>query len=390
MNAKTVFFKEMRELLRDRRVTIGAFLMPVLLLVLMMQMFGLVERGVKENRASKIVVVQPGETNPIVEGLKQLPGSEILTAASEQAAKSALEEGKARLALVFPTDFLKGLTSGEANITAFFDSSEPLSQVALRTVSVVIDETNKQIALKTIEASGLPPKTLETIDLKQTDTAKQQSDSAQMLLGLLPYMIVLWAFYGGFSAVSDMMAGEKERGTLETLLLSPVSRNDIVAGKLAALSLVCLLSSLSAVAGVALSSVISRSGTEVLKIDGQSFLAILALVLPLVAMFATVLFAVSTWAKNMREAQTYLTSVSFVVLMPAVFSNLIGFTGVDKAIWLRFVPILGPAVGLRDAFLGKPDWAMIAICAIVNLAIAAVLWVAIQRMVRRDSVLMRI
>jgi sodium transport system permease protein len=133
-----------------------------------------------------------------------------------------------------------------------------------------------------------------------------------------------------------------------------------------------------------------KQSTMLFRLDLTGILAILAMVLPLVAMFSGILFAVSTWARNMREAQTYLTSVSFVVLIPAVFSNLIGFTGVDKAIWLKFVPILSTGVGLRGAFLGTPDWTLILASGAIHLALGAICYVMIYRMMLRDRVLARI
>ncbi len=390
MSARIVFNKEIREMLRDRRVTVGAFVMPILMIVLMLQMFGLIERGVTQGRASKIAVVRGGESSAIAEGLKKLPGSEILVASDVTAGKEMLANGKARLLLDFGADFNQQFEDGKAKFSAYYNSSEPLSAIALRTVQVAVDGVNKESAKQALRANDLPEAILDPIEVAPVDTAKPQAAGSEMLLSLLPYMIVLWAFYGGFSTVSDMMAGEKERGTLETLLLSPVSRKDIATGKLLALGLICLLSSLSAVVGVMLSTVMGKQSTMLFRLDLAGILAILAMVLPLVAMFSGILFAVSTWARNMREAQTYLTSVSFVVLIPAVFSNLIGFTGVDKAIWLKFVPILSTGVGLRGAFLGTPDWTLILASGAIHLALGAICWVLIYRMMMRDRVLARI
>jgi len=187
-----------------------------------------------------------------------------------------------------------------------------------------------------------------------------------------------------------MMAGEKERGTLETLLLSPVKRNDIALGKILALSVICLASALSAVLGVVLTNTIQKQSGMALQLTPVSIAAIIAMVLPLVAMFSALLFVVSTWAKNMREAQTYLTSLSFVILIPAVFSNIIGFTGMDKAPWLKLVPVLNVGAGLRQALMGATDWSLVGVAAIVHLVVAIVCWQIILRMINRDRVLVRI
>ena len=127
-----------------------------------------------------------------------------------------------------------------------------------------------------------------------------------------------------------------------------------------------------------------------LQLTSTSIIAVIAMVLPLVAMFSAMLFVVSTWAKNMREAQTYLTSLSFVILIPAVFSNIIGFTGMDKAPWLKYVPVLNVGAGLRQAFMGATDWGLVGVAALVHFALGWICWILILRMINRDQVLVRI
>lgn len=385
-----VFRKEVREMFRDRRVIVGAFVVPILLIAFMIRMVGSIESSVTTNRASQIAVLAGTESSVLIEGLKKLPGSSIQTVQSEEEGKQAVRSGEARLFLALTNDFNTKIQSDQAKVQAFHDSSQPLSEIALRTVESVVDEVNRRLAVTELESRGIPEVTLQRIAVDPVDTAKPQPEGTAFLASLLPYMIVLWAFYGGVSSVSDMMAGEKERGTLETLLLSPVSRREIAWGKALALGLICLLSSLSAVVGVLLSSVLAGEAVREFQLDAMGAVAILAQVLPLVAMFTAMLFAVSAWAKNMREAQTYLTSVSFIVLVPAIFSNMIGFTGIDRSPWIGWVPILSTGVGLRDALLAKPNWMLVLSSGLVHLAIAWIIGLVVQRLLQRDTILVRV
>jgi len=390
LKARIVFFKELTEMLRDRRVLFGALVMPLLLILLMMKMFSLIESSVTGGEATKIAIVKGGESSSLGKALSAVPKATIKLPKTVGEAKKLLADGTVRLALVIEPGFDAQMASGHAKVQAYYNSSEPLSGLALRIIEEAVSATNKAAATAKIKEKGLPASVLDPISLGKSDTAKPEAKGAEMLLSLLPYMIILWSFYGGFSSVSDMMAGEKERGTLETLLLSPVGRNDIAVGKLAALSLICLASALSAVLGVVLAGMVSKQGGMELKVSANSLAAIIAMVLPLVAMFSSLLFVVSTWAKNMRECQTYLTSVSFVVLIPAVLSNIIGFTGIDKAPWLKFVPILNVGAGLRQAFMGVPDWSLIGVALVVHLMIAAVCLRLTLRLINKDQVLVRI
>lgn len=375
---------------RDRRVIFGAFLMPFLLIFMMMQMFGMIERSVSGGQATKIAIIRGGENSVLAKALAQVPKATIRTPATLEDGKSLLEKGDVRLVLQMNDGFDQKLIDGTAKVNAYHNSGEPLSGVAMRIVSVAIAEANKAAARAQLATKGIPATVLSPITLREHDTAKPEAKGGELLLSLLPYMIIIWAFYGGFSSVSDMMAGEKERGTLETLLLAPVNRRDIAMGKLGALSLISLSSALIAVLGVVITNVISKQSGMELRLTPSALLAVIAMVLPLVAMFSSLLFVVSTWARNMREAQTFLTSISFVVLIPAVLSNVIGFTGIDKAPWLKFVPVLNVGAGLRQALMGSPDWALVGAAAVVHFIIAGLCVQLTLSLINRDRVLARI
>jgi sodium transport system permease protein len=216
-----------------------------------------------------------------------------------------------------------------------------------------------------------------------------------MLVGFLPYLIVIWAFYGGMSVASDLIAGEKEKNTLETLLISPVRRTDIVLGKFLALSVVCLLSSLSSLVGLVLLAVVRPPGSDMmfetgLGVTPLAALLILALMVPMVAFFASLLVGVSSFAKNSRESQTYLTQISFIVILPAIFSQFIGFTDFASARWVNYVPILNTANNIRMALLGKADYVGIAITVGVSLVLALIALWGTVKLFNREEVLVRV
>lgn len=216
-----------------------------------------------------------------------------------------------------------------------------------------------------------------------------------MIVGMLPYFIVIWAFFGGFSVAGDLVAGEKERGTLETLLITPALRGQIALGKFLALSLVSLLSALTSLVGVLVVGTLRLPMTAELFPKGQivplpSIVVIFAILIPLVALFASVLLAVSSRSRNMREAQTKLTSVSMIVTMPAIFSQFIGFTDMGKAAWVQFTPILNSSVAIRSALLGKNDWGFHLSTITVSLVLALLAFRFAVKAFDREEVLSRI
>ncbi|MBN8689506.1 MAG: ABC transporter permease [Armatimonadetes bacterium] len=386
--AWVIFKKEIREMLRDRRVTIGAFVMPMLMVILMFKLIGTISTSVESNRASKIGVLN-GTENSMVKILKQIPGSQIISVSNKAKGLKMLDDGDLRLLIDPGKDFDGDLQRMEGSVNAYYLSGEPMSQVALKTVSATIEGLNKKAAAGVLEAKGLPAKTLEPIAVKEHDQTKESAKDSIGLVSLLPYMIVLWAFYGGFSSVSDMMAGEKERGTLETLLIAPIQRKEVANGKLIALSLICWLSSIAAALGIVIAYVTSGKMAG-FRVEPANLILLILAVLPLVFMFAGLLLSVSTWAKNPREAQTYLSVISFVVLIPAVMSNMIGFTDLGNQTWVKLTPVLGTSIGLRSILLGKIDWTAILGSAGVCMILALVFVVVTRRLLEQEKVLVRI
>jgi sodium transport system permease protein len=240
----------------------------------------------------------------------------------------------------------------------------------------------------------LDPKAFEAFGIERRSADTGQAFGGSMLVGFLPYLIILWAFYGGFSIVSDLVAGEKEKGTLETLLVSPISRTDIAVGKFLALATVSLAATVSALMGVVLMGLFDNKATSVmfdggLSLSLESILAIVLALIPLIVLFAAGLLSLSTFAKNQREVQSYLSLVSFLVLVPAMMSQFIGYTDAATSTWIAFTPILNTATVLRQALLEKVDYGTLAITTGVSVVLAVLaLWVVV-RLFQRESVLFR-
>jgi sodium transport system permease protein len=197
------------------------------------------------------------------------------------------------------------------------------------------------------------------------------------------------------SIASDLVAGEKEKNTLETLLISPARRTLIVLGKFLALATICLLSAMSSLIGLALVAKLHLPGTEEIMKNGlgvspMAFLITLIVLLPLVSLFASILIAISSCARNPREAQTYLSLCSFVVIMPAMFSQFLGLTDASKELWINAIPILNTANSIRTALLGKADAVAVAITVAVSLALALVALRITVHLFNREEVLVRV
>lgn len=393
---KLILSKEMLEFRRDKRVVTSALLMPILIVIMFVMLIGFLQKTLGEKKATKIHVVAMQSHKAYLDDLKKDGFFEFVNVESPAAGEKLLRDGKAKLLLTFENGFeSKVKAKQQAKIEALYDDSETMSQIALARVQEALGKRTAIAANLTLSAMGMSMDKLTPVKIEQKKLIIEEALGNSGLLGMIPYLIVIYAFYGGFGIVSDLVAGEKEKQTLETLLVSPVKRTEVALGKFLSLGIVCFLSAMTTLIAVWIVGSVRLKVTETLfpegvRISAPALLAIMAVLVPLVALFSASMIAISAYAKNVREAQTNLALMSFVVLMPAVFSQFIGFTDFAKAKWISAVPVLNSSMAIRDALKGTVDFSAVGITFAANTALAAVcLWLAV-RMFRREEVLTRV
>lgn len=374
---------------RDKRVRSSAIFGPIFVMFLMVGLIGFITKQVSKKDNLRVHVVK--SDSPVLGALKKAD-LQIIEVPTVAEGEKLVKSGAARIVL----NAHPGSTPGQTVIDAYIDPKEQMAQVTLGALQKVFSEANRQ-ALKTVlQMKGLPSDADEIIKVVEKDVQVGQGGGpGEFLLGMLPYLVVIWAFYGGMSIASDLVAGEKEKNTLETLLISPAARTQIVLGKFFALATVCLLSSMMSIIGLAVIATLKPAGTEVLFKNGfgvtpVAFLVILAALLPLVCFFAGLLIALSSYARNPREAQTYLSQFSFIVIIPAISSQFIGLTDAGRSLWINFVPILNSANCIRMALMGKSDPVSVVITVLVSLVLALLAVKLTVFFFNREQVLARI
>jgi sodium transport system permease protein len=388
-----VFRKETREMLRDKRVISSAFVGPVFLIVIFLFLFGFLQQTLTKPQAQTLHVVSSPAAEALAEKLETGGRLQIAFVPTASEGERLIREGQAKALLEVPENVEERLSAGEtARLKVRFDPDKATAPLVLRELENWVTAASKELVNAALGSAGLQKELAEPIRLEREEIQKEKAVAGSLIVGLLPYLIVIWAFYGGFSVVTDLAAGEKEKFTLETLLIAPVSRAQIALGKFWALFVVCLVSSLTSFVTVLIVGSTGLEFTKPLFPDGVhltlgSLLAFLGALLPLVALFAAVLLAISAYARNTREAQTHLTLASFVVLMPAIFSQFIGFTEFGDEWWISLIPILNTADVIRESLLGKLDGMALILTVLSSLVLAAIALAISVRMFRREEVL---
>lgn len=391
----SIYRKELLEFARDKRVLFSAIVGPLLVEVLIIGIFGYVFRAVETEQRYVLFVNDMAAAAPMLEPLRASKRFTVAELPRDADIDAVLKAQVTDVVLVFPPDFAARSKAGERpEVELFSDPNEQTSQIAAGVVADALDKFRATERGRRMQARNLDPEAFEAFSLVQRAAKTGEAFGGSMLSSFLPYLIIIWAFYGGFSIVSDLVAGEKERGTLETLLVSPVSREAIAFGKFLALATVSLVATISALLGVVAMGVSKLEITETM-FDGSvhmslgSVVAVVLSLLPLIVFFAASLLALSTIARNQREVQGYLSLASFLVLIPAMMSQFIGYTDAATSKWIAFVPVLNTATVLRQALLEKVDYRTLAITVGLSALLASLALLLVVHLFRKESVLFR-
>ncbi|QYK53983.1 MAG: ABC transporter permease [Fimbriimonadaceae bacterium] len=391
---KQVFLKEIRELARDRRVLQASIVMPVFIIAIFVMIMGVIQESVVERKAVEIAVVGSEKFGSV-----NLPGMEYeinsTPVVSWEEGLKLLREKEVQA--VLDTTYINEKTLANANARAKigYSSDDALSPVAIGVIKQSIAHQNNIEVKKKLTHFKVDESFAEPIKIDEVNFSKDKAPSGSNIISLLPYLIILWAFYGGMSIVSDLVAGEKERGTMETLLVSPVRRAAVALGKIFSLMVVCFVSSLTTLVAVFAVAKLNLPMTKTLFPSGLSVqfidvLAALILLISLVSFFATMLVSICAYSRNIREAQTYLGLLSFVIILPAIFSQIIGFTGMERALWVQWTPILNTAVLLKSLISGEGHYAFLGPALLENFAFAAIFLRLSIQLFRREEIVLRV
>ncbi len=390
-----VLGKEWLELRRDRRVVMNVFVLPVFMMLMFGYLFGTIDEKLGKEPDIRVDVV--GDmSNPVV---KRVVSSKRKPKVSESADLAAsikkVKDGDIRLVLEVPKDYGEKAAVGKAVLKGHYDMSAPLGNIAFNIVQQAAEDENAKLVQDLVVASGKDKALAKPINVQGVDANPQKGLGASPLASLLPYLVVLFCFTSGMSCAADMVAGEKERGTMETLLVSPVSRAYVALGKFLSLFFVCLAGSAVSIGAVLAVGVMGLPATKSIFPTGVSLspvaiLVLLAVIIPLAALFSGVMLMISTHAKTMREASTILGLMNLVVVAPAVMSQVVGIAGMDKAVWVKLTPVLNSAIALKGGLSGNVDWQTVGYSVGMSAVLAALaIWASVW-LFKREQVLARV
>ena len=392
-NIRLIFIKELVGTIRDKRTIIAMIIIPLIFYPVLFTGIGYFNKlgSMKSEEAASKIIIRGAEFAPqLVKHLRDSEKVEILI--TEEDSPNKLQNGDVQAVLVIPSDFKYKIEQEEpGKLILKYDTTEAKSRVAQKRVNQIIEKYKGEILLQRISRLNLQEEFLTPLILQEENIATAEKITGSFLAVILPYLIIILIFAGAMHTAVDITAGEKERGTIATLLVSQISRLEIVLGKCFAVMLISFTSMVLGLLGLILAFLLGASIAG--GIEGVNFgisintIFLLFLVLfPLVGLASAVLVMVGIFARNIREASSYITPIYMLTVFLGVISVSQGMELTGK---MFLVPILNSSFVFKELLMGKIYWNHILITFSANMVIAGLALLGATRLFTKEEVLFR-
>lgn len=427
----TIWRKELADTLRDRRTLVAMIIVPMVLYPALMlgslQAFELQAARTERSEFTVAVATEaaqrwlrnaidtdisrqviaagvPAEDVPaLLDKMRTMSPDELLT---EDVAGLTSDEIRQRVARIRPLNFniivvddvLTAVQRGDAAAGVLVDGPLPdYAQPAPTTLKLIFNQTDfrsaqfampglegvlqrlsQAIVAQRLEQHGLPPTFIEPINVLRANVATAEQQGGHILGQIVPLILIVMTITGAIYPAIDLTAGERERGTLETLMVAPVPTVDLIAGKFIVVTLIGMLSAalnLASVGGTiylgGFGQLLARGGQVVIPLHTLPW--VLMVLIPLAVMFSAILLAVCSFARSFKEAQNYIMPVMIAALIPAVVGSLPG-TRLEGP--LLVIPVTNIVLLSRELFVGQVDpaniiWVTVSTSLYAGAAVAA-------------------
>lgn len=388
--------KEFLDTLRDRRTLLTAILLPLLAFPLLIFIGVTVQKSqiAKERQKTlKVAVWDHGNAAALTERLSAMENIELVDAPTFGGVGEALRDGTVDAVLLVSKDFDAATEGTElSGYVNFYYLAQSFDVVGER-LRELLDDYREDLRQTRFAALGVRKEQLEVVRIGEREMSSGRELIAEIAGGLVPYLFIILAFASCMYPAMDLGAGEKERGTLETLLCSPAGRVSLMTGKLIVVASVGFVAALLAIGGLAASVTLFSDDiggkilTALLEIlQWQTLALVMALLVPTTVAFAGFQLALSIYANNMKEAQSLLSPATFLVLVPAFLALLPGF---ELDPFNALIPIFNISLATKAIMAGEAEALHLLLVFLSMFAVAALSVFFCVRWFRREDTLFR-
>lgn len=379
-----VFKKELLRFFKDKRMIIGTLILPGLLIYLVYSFMGDGMRGLigGEERTPTAYVQDLPEQ--LAEGFSAVFDVTEIGADGAESAKEAVKNAQTDIFVVFPEGFWSSImnpTGDVPNVEIYFNAAESNSSSAYSAAVALLDALESSLSnrfdVNNPASGGI------------YDLSDERDVTSMIFSMLMPMLMMIFIFTGAMSVAPESIAGEKERGTFATLLVTPVSRAGVAVGKIFALSIISVLCGLSSFIGIMLSLPKMMGGADVSAniYSVGDYFALLGIVVSSVLLIVAMISVISAFAKSVKEASAYVTPLMIVVVLLSVTCM---FTdGAPASVWPYLIPLYNSVQAINAVFSFTAVALNLAVGMIANLVYTALLVWLLTAMFRSEKIMFR-
>jgi sodium transport system permease protein len=392
----TIFKKELIDTLRDRRTLTMMLVIPLLVFPISLNIFTRISDSFESEAANKPIKIGMVGTaeNYIQKELMRIPEGfgkkEIVFFKDTSSMQEKLKMDSIQLGVLVPVDVLQKMANFQpANITIYYNATDMGMQERAKMYMEIIENSAKVARLNQLK---IDEKQVTPLEISYNNVATDKEMIGKLAGGILPYIFLAFGFIGCMYPAIDLFTGEKERGTIETLLTTPIARWKILIGKMSVVVLSGITAASFSLIGlfIAIEFIDLKENVVILdvihSILSPSFIAMIYLLLvPLTVFFAGVMVPIAIHAKSFKEAQSIITPLNILLVLPAMVGF---FPGIELNYTTACIPIVNIVLATKELIAGTLDFNMVVLSFLVMVVFAGIaVLISYKRFDREENVL---
>ena len=385
----TVIRKETLDNIRDRRAMFNALFTVLFNPILYIFLFGFLNRSFSEQIERPLhLPVVGGENAPNLVAFLEENNVVILPPPADP--EGLVRNGDAEVVLVIPADYAEKFQAGQPAVVQLIeDSSNQGGEIAADRARDLLQRYSSRIGTLRLVARGISPAILSAVPVERFDVSPQTEEGASIVLNLLPIIMITATFFGGFYLAVDLTAGERERESLEPLLINPVPRWRILIGKyLTTLGFTVLAIFLATALFLVLLGVRPIQEFTAIRVNlgfEAIFTAVLIMV-PVAIMAVALEMLVASYAGTVKEAQTYTQLVAMAGFLPSIFLSVLP---VKAQPWMKFIPTVSQLFLINQVSRGEsPDTSALILATTITVAVGFAALYAAFRLYNQERIIL--
>ena len=325
----SIFKKELTDVLRDRRTLFFMIAMPVIVMPLIFigsLKFQEYQNKKSEEKILNIAIVNESDDVQIRDYILNQKGVNLIEDIDTDSLEKGIKSDSLQGGLFIGKNFLNNISTNQMGAVEIYFKSSDLMSKAKKRINNALDQYKNKVVAERLLRFDIDKNLLEPLQIIDRDMSTKKETMGKALGGLVPYMLVIFIFLGAMYPAIDLGAGEKERGSLETLLSSPATKFEITVGKLMVVSLTGLVSGLISVVGITapmyfIDNIPDQIKSTVLEIISPfMIISVIFLMIPIAIFFASMLLSISFYARSFKEAQSLMGPLNIIIIVPLMLT----------------------------------------------------------------------